>query len=44
MRFSIKLFEYRYVLKIFFPAERHIKWLPAIMFGKVKCVTKECNT
>jgi len=41
MRFSIKLFEYRYVLKIFFPTERHIKWLPAIMWVKVKCATKE---
>jgi len=36
MRFSIKLFEHRYFLKIFLPSERHIKWLPAIMWGKVK--------
>ena len=43
MRFSIKLFEYRYVLKIFFPTERHIKWFPAIMWGKVKQL-KERNT
>ena len=41
MRFSIKLFEYCYVLKIFFPKERHIKWLPAIMWGKVKRTVKE---
>jgi len=36
MRFNIKLFEYRYILKIFFPAERYIKWLPAVMWGKIK--------
>jgi len=41
MRLSIKLFEYRYVLKIFFPTERHIKWLLAIMWGKVKRTVKE---
>jgi len=44
MRFSIKLFETRYVLKIFLQDGRKIKWLPSIMWGKVKCATKERNT
>lgn len=35
MRFSVKLFRVRYVLKIFFPPDRHIKWLPAIFWAKV---------
>jgi len=43
MRLSIKLFKYRYVLKIFFPTERHIKWLPAIMWGKVSRAPMEKN-
>jgi len=40
MRFSIKLFGARYVLKVFFPVERHIKWLPAIMWAKVGRATR----
>jgi len=43
MRLSIKLFETRYVLKIFLQDGRKIKWLPSIMWVKVKCVTKERN-
>jgi len=35
MRLSIKLFDHRYVLKIYFPPERHIKWLPTIFWAKV---------
>jgi hypothetical protein len=35
MRASIKLFGRRYVLKVFFPPTRHIKWLPAVMWAKV---------
>ena len=35
MRLSIKLFDHRYVLKIYFPPERYIKWLPAIFWAKV---------
>jgi hypothetical protein len=35
MRLSIKLFTVRYVLKVFFPSERYIKWLPAICLAKV---------
>lgn len=35
MRLSIKLFGYRYVLKIFLPPDRHIKWLPAIFWARV---------
>jgi hypothetical protein len=35
MRLSMKLFGARYVLKIFFPAERYVKWLPAVMWAKV---------
>jgi hypothetical protein len=34
MTLSMKLFRVRYVLKIFFPPERYIKWLPAIMWAK----------
>ena len=36
MTLSIKLFRVRYVLKIFFPQNRRIKCLPAIMWAKVK--------
>ncbi len=32
----MKLFGTRYIFKIFFPAERKIKWLPAIMWGRVR--------
>ena len=35
MRLSIKLFKVRYVLKVYFPSERYIKWLPAIFWAKV---------
>jgi len=35
MRLSIKLFDTRYVLKVYFPTERPIKWLPAIFWAKV---------
>jgi hypothetical protein len=35
MTLSIKLFRVRYVLKIFFPPDRRIKWLPAIFWAKV---------
>jgi hypothetical protein len=35
MRLSIRLLRARYVLKIFFPPERYIKWLPAVMWAKV---------
>ena len=35
MRISIKLFRVRYVLKVFFPPDRHIKWFPAIFWAKV---------
>jgi hypothetical protein len=35
MRLSIKLFGVRYVLKVYFPPERYIKWLPAIFWAKV---------
>jgi hypothetical protein len=35
MRLSIKLFDHRYVLKIYFSPERHIKWLPTIFLAKV---------
>jgi hypothetical protein len=35
MTLSIKLFKIRYVLKIFFPPDRRIKWLPAIFWAKV---------
>jgi hypothetical protein len=35
MRLSIKLFGVRYVLKVHFPPERYIKWLPAIFWAKV---------
>jgi hypothetical protein len=46
MRLSIKLFGVRYVLKVFFPIERYVKWLPAIMWAKVGPATapKEKNT
>jgi len=36
MRLSIKPFKNRYVLKISFPSERYIKWLPEIFFAKVE--------
>jgi hypothetical protein len=39
MRFSVKLFKVRYVLKVYFPPERYIKWLPAIFWAKVGPVT-----
>ena len=35
MRLSVKLFGVRYVLKVYFPPERYIKWLPAIFLAKV---------
>jgi hypothetical protein len=35
MRLSIKPFDIRYVLKISFPPDRKIKWLPAIFWAKV---------
>jgi len=35
MRLSIKLFETRYVLKIFLQDGRKIKWLPSIMWAKI---------
>lgn len=35
MRLSVKLFKARYVLKISFPPDRYIKWLPAIFLAKV---------
>ena len=35
MRLSIKPFDTRYVLKIYFSPERHIKWLPTIFWAKV---------
>jgi hypothetical protein len=35
MRLSLKLFKVRYVLKISFPPERRVKWLPAIFLAKV---------
>ena len=31
----IKLFGFRLLFKVFFPKERRVKWLPAIMFGYV---------
>jgi hypothetical protein len=31
----IKLFGIRLILKVFFPPERHVKWLPAVVFGYV---------
>ena len=45
MILSIKLFSVRYTLKVFFPPERRIKWLPAIMCAKVgpATVPKERN-
>jgi len=44
MRLSIKLFETRYVLKIFLQDGRKIKWLPTIMWGKVSRAPMEKNT
>ena len=46
MRISIKLFGSRYVLKVFLPPDRYIKWLPAIFWAKVgpATVPKEKNT
>ena len=46
MRFSIKLFKYRYVLKIFLQDGRKIKWLPSICWAKIGCAValKEKNT
>lgn len=35
MRLGIKLFGVRYVLKVFFPSGRYVKWLPAIFLAKV---------
>jgi hypothetical protein len=35
MTLSIKPFRVRYVLKIFFPPDRRLKWLPAIFWAKV---------
>jgi hypothetical protein len=35
MTLSIKLFKVRYVLKIFFPPDRRLKWFPAIFWAKV---------
>jgi hypothetical protein len=35
MILSIKLFRVRYTLKVFFPPDRYIKWLPAILWSKV---------
>jgi hypothetical protein len=34
MTLSLKLFKVRYTLKIFFPPDRPIKLLPAIMWAK----------
>lgn len=31
----IKLFGIRLFLKVFFPPERRIKWLPAVLYGYV---------
>jgi len=35
MRLSIKILNTRYVLKVFLPNDRKIKWLPAIFWAKV---------
>ena len=35
MRFSIKLFRVRYVLKVSLLPDRKIKWLPSIFWAKV---------
>lgn len=35
MRLSVKIFGVRYVVKVWFPPDRHIKWLPAILWAKV---------
>jgi hypothetical protein len=35
MRFSIKLFKMRYVLKVSLSPDRKIKWLPSIFWAKV---------
>jgi len=35
MRLSLKLFGVRYILRVFFPPERRIKWLPTILAAKV---------
>ena len=35
MRFSIKPFRVRYVLKVFLSPNRKIKWLPSIFWAKV---------
>ena len=35
MTLSLKLFKVRYILKIFFPQDRRLKWLPAIFWAKV---------
>ena len=32
----VKLFGYHLILDVFFPADRQIKWLPAIRYGYVK--------
>jgi hypothetical protein len=34
MTLSTKLFGVRYTLKVFFPPERRIKWLPAILYAQ----------
>jgi hypothetical protein len=39
MRLSIKLFRVRYILKVFFPPDRYIKWIPAVLWAKVGPVT-----
>jgi len=44
MRLSIKLFETRYVLKIFLQEGRKIKWLPSICWAKIGSALKEKNT
>jgi hypothetical protein len=38
----VKLFGLWWIFKVFFPAERRIKWLPAVMWGYSK--PKEKNT
>jgi hypothetical protein len=45
MRLSIKFFNVRYVVKVYFPSERYVKWLPAFFWARVgpATVPKEKN-
>jgi hypothetical protein len=44
MRLSIKLFDTRYVLKVYLDNDRKIKWLPSFFWAKVDRNPIEKNT